>query len=167
MITIANTSRQHHKFVYRKPGKMQADFIDIAPGRQDMIGRDFTAGESESVILQLLRMGARPKEEFDKKPDPDFHGLVFSLHKPLTTEQIQESAAIVIDGADIVAAQESIKSALGSDAAIYNADGKPRKGRESTVTVVATDPNGSPLKNGIDMNLTISPNGDKLKMPGK
>ena len=162
MLTLANTSKQHHKFFYRHPGRMQHTFIDIASGRQVELKDIFDANAIENVIAQLRVIGARSKEDLSIKPDPDFHGLVFSVNKPLTTEQILESAEKVSDGADITSADESIKSAIGADSVIYDENKKSRRNRESTIQVIATAPNGQPLDGGIDMDLTVSPSGDSI-----
>ncbi len=167
MIIVANTSRQHHRFFYRQPGRMQHSYVDIPSGRQAEIGKHFTAAEKESVISQLQIVGARSKDEIDRKPDVNFKGLVYSLVKPLTEDQILESAKKVDDGADIVSAQESIKSALGADEVVYGKGSKGRKNRETTIEVVATDPNGRPIDGGIDMNLTVTPAGEEVKLPGR
>ena len=167
MIIISNTTRQKHRFNFRLPGKSQYTYIDIPSGQQKEFGKGFGAGELESLIEQLDSAGARPKEEIHKKADLRFSGLVYSLAKPLKEEEIQSSAEKVIEAKEIISAQESIKSAIGSDAAINEiSSGGRRKSRTTGVEVIATDENGREIKGGINMNLTVDPEGEKMKLPG-
>ena len=162
MITITNASRQKHRFHYREPGRKQYSYIDIPSGTQAQIGKDFGAGATEDVIDQLNRYGHRPKEEFDKKPDPKFHGLLYSLGKPMTTEQIEEAAGIVIEGAQTTSVREIMKSAAGADQAIYGKEGNRKKGRESTLRIVETDQLGKENPDGFHTEITVSQEADRM-----
>ncbi len=171
MITVTNTSEQRVLWHYRVPGRNQYSVISLGSGRQDQIDREnrFSAEETEAVIKQLQKHGARSKEDLKNKPDSGFHGLVYSLGKPLTETQIHDGHDKMMDGREQLAARESVRAALGQDIAI-NGDarkGGKRRSRETQVEVIEA-PSDDPKRRGseIHMNLTISPEGRDLRLPG-
>ncbi len=165
MITIANASRQHHKFHYREPGRKQASFVMIPSGTQRQIGQHFSASDTADVVEQLERAGARSRSAMLAKPDPRFKGLVYSTDKALSEDDLLQTSERAIEGAEITSARESLKSALGADEAINGKRGS-RRSKETVVQVEARTEEGKKIVGGIDMSVTVAPEGRDLRLPG-
>jgi hypothetical protein len=171
MITVTNTSEQRIKFHYTEFGRAQFSILTLGPGRQDYLDKDNRWGgeETQYVINQMIRLGARDKDTLKHKADTKFHGLVFSMSKPLTETQIHDGHDKVLEGREITSAREAVAGAMRQDVIINGPakNGGKRRSRETQVTI---EEGKSEIKNRagneVRMDLTISPDGHDLRMPG-
>ena len=164
MITIANTSRQHHSFYFRTPGNMQTTLVKIPSGAQVQIGRDFGVNEKESIVSQLRTIGARARSEMLEKPDPRFRGLVFSMDKPLKEDDLLQTSDKVIEGAEITSAQEMMQSVLGADRALESVNGGARRGKSSGLKIDAVDNKGK-VTDAFSTDLTVDSTAPAAQLP--
>lgn len=165
MITIQNASKQYIRFAFRIPGANQSTYEDIPSGCQSQIGRDFGVNETESIVQQLQRLGARSRSEMLAKPDPTFKGLVYSVDKKAFTEsEIMEASERVVEGAEITSAREMLKSVMGGDRKINEGTKAGRRSKETTFDIATLDANGKQTS-GISSSIVVAAQGDTLKLP--
>lgn len=77
---IANTSKQHHQFMYRLPEQQipRSDIIRI--GAQMRIG-DLSREQIDHIIKQHQRYGLKSVDELQR--NRDYIGLLYSIDKPV------------------------------------------------------------------------------------
>ncbi len=85
---IANTTKQHHQFVYRIPedGRNTPTMQEIPVGQCVQIYRDDTSSVLEAIIEQHTRYGLVPVNEIDRTKD--FIGLAYQFDQPIDVEKI-------------------------------------------------------------------------------
>lgn len=166
MITITNSSPAFHRFYYRELGRMQASHVEIPSGHQEQIGKRWGVDEINHVVSQLERAGARRRT--DSMKDVSFRGLVYSVDRPLSEEEIREAASHDMQARETTSAQESIKAAAVYDAAV-NPNGEKRKAKSTGVSIRELESINSKKddrkKGGINMDLSVAENGGPLVMP--
>ena len=166
MITITNSSPTFHRFYYRELGRMQASHVEIPSGHQRQIGKKWGVDEINYVVNQLEIAGARKRT--DDMKGSTFRGLVYSVDRHLTEDEIKEAAHHDMQARETTSAQESIKAAAVYDAAI-NPDGEKRKVKSTGVSIRELDSINTQKqdrkKGGINMDLSVAENGAPLVMP--
>jgi hypothetical protein len=78
---IANTSKQHHDFYFRRPEAKQNTLIPIKAGQQVQVLKEVTSDVVDFVIAQHRKYGLMSAEEAARK-HKGFTGLVYSVDKP-------------------------------------------------------------------------------------
>lgn len=152
-LLVANGTHQNIDFQYRVPEFDKVFSTLIPAGRQLELPVDLNEIQVKFVIAQLERYGARPANDADHLATP--RGLLFSLRKPITTDQLDEArekdAAIRQEIAD-----QQVENAGIATPAINGEVGAHLK--ESTLEVRELEPTSSerPVKGGVDTKITVS-----------
>ena len=170
-IYIANPTRQHWQFHYRTPDNNLLDMVDIRSGRQESIGEQWTPEQTDKVIKQLQRHGAREATDFNGLVNK-FSGMLYRLNKPIQRDEILDANAIVNDTASQRSVDEAIKAAAGFDRAANAATSGPRR-RPARITQVEVEQQLQPHERAtgdeVHFSLIVDPDAPRsnIKMPGK
>lgn len=85
---IANTSKQYHQFIYRRPeSQATAPPLEIPPGQQRAIGTNLTQADVDYIIRHHTKYGMVPAKEAAKTKN--FVGLCYSVDKPVSEDNLE------------------------------------------------------------------------------
>jgi hypothetical protein len=160
---IANATKQNWRFWYRLPEAKDRQFIQIASGTQVMVGVQWTASETDYVVKELEKLGARPASDTNRKLDSG-DGILYRLNKVISEDEIVEGHQAVVEHQQERAVNEAVKSAAAFD--IASREGKSARGRRlakvSEVSVKQDLPRGQrPTGNEVNFNLSVTPDGNE------
>lgn len=91
-IFIGNATRQNYEFSFRAPMRnpsgdgLPLRMHVIAPGAFKAIPGDWSPEEADSIILQHVPYGIIRDTDIDR--GKEFHGIVYSLDKPITRTRL-------------------------------------------------------------------------------
>lgn len=85
---IANTSKQRHIVTYRTLEKGNERQYPIEPGGQRIVLKNGTSEEVEAIVEHYATYGMVEARTLDQQRD--FVGLVYSVDKPVTAENIEK-----------------------------------------------------------------------------
>lgn len=88
---IANTTKQHHDFIYRTPDMGKTTHQVIQVGGQVQIWKDDTHAALDFIINQHASYGLVPVNEIDRTKT--FIGLCYSFDKPVDIDAIVRATA--------------------------------------------------------------------------
>jgi len=162
---IANCTRSNFIFNGRVPESNKTIRLDLPSGTQRSFPIDLNQGQMDGIVEQLRRYGARKRSDVHGKLE-NFTGLVYSLDKPLTKDEIVSAHEDQLDDAQNRSVSQATRSALASD---LNFRDKGYKGKRTAKAVTMavlkktdarTDP--EPM-----MDLTIDESGsrDRRSLP--
>jgi L-fucose isomerase-like protein len=89
---IANTSKQHHDFYFRRPEANQNTMIPIKAGQQVRVLNDVSKDVIDFVINQHRKYGLISGEEAGRTHG-GITGLCYSVDKPVTEKQMRGAFA--------------------------------------------------------------------------
>jgi hypothetical protein len=166
MLYIANATRQHRVFLFRSPEVKRPQRLDIPSGRQVAIGSSWASDAMQCVIEQLETYGAKRVADVRGSHLSKFHGLIYSLDKPVDSETIKEGNAAVIDHQERRAAAEAAKGAAAVDLAMRDPGTGKRIAKSTSVSIKQDLPKGEkPSKDNIAMDVTVDETGGSLLLP--
>lgn len=85
---VANTSKQIHQFIYRRPeSQATSPPLEIPPGQQRSIGTNLTDSDVDFIIRHHAKYGMVPAKEAAKTKD--FVGLCYSVDKPISEDNLE------------------------------------------------------------------------------
>lgn len=132
---IANCTRHHFVFHVRVPERRDAFRIDIQSGHQKKFPADLNAAAKENVVKQLERFGAVPAHDINSTIKR-FGGIIYSLNKPITEEQIVYANENQLDSAQTRSVEQATRSALAAELANRdNTKGKQQKRIAKTIGI--------------------------------
>jgi hypothetical protein len=161
MIYIANTTKQNWNHHFRVLESNRPFFVQIPSGSQVSVGQSWSAAQTESVVGQLEKFGARQANETSRKLDR-FTGLLY----PISENQIVSGHDAVVENQERRSAAEATKSALGFDAATRDKRTKKRLASVTEVTVKQDTPrNEKPSGNEVNFSVAVTEDGrDTVKL---
>ena len=163
MIYLTNPTRQHWQFHYRTPTDNLLAMVEIRSGQQVAIGKDWTPEQTEKVIKQLQRHGAREAEDFSSLVNR-FSGLMYRVGDPVQKDEILDANAIVNDTNQQRSVDEAVKAAAGFDRAANAATSGPRR-RPARITQVEVEQQLQPHERAtgdeVHFSLTVDPEAGK------
>lgn len=87
---VANTSKQHHQFVFRMPEVNGVSKADIPIGAQVIVGeRNMSLEQINAIVDQHKPYGLTHVSELPRRKK--FIGLCYSIDKPVTFDSIAET----------------------------------------------------------------------------
>ena len=87
ILYVANTSKQYHQFLYRRPESLSTvPPLDIPPGQQRALP-DLAQAEVDYIIAHHARYGMVPAKEAAKVKR--FVGLCYSIDKPVSEDSLE------------------------------------------------------------------------------
>ena len=160
MLYIANTTKQNLRHFYRVFEHAQSRFVDIPSGTQVPLGANWTKEQTDAVIQNLERYGARRASEAGRKMEK-FHGILYSVDKPVNESQIILGHENVVEMQKRRSADEAIKGAKAMDiAARPRGNRKERLAKVTGVEVVQDLPrNQKPTGDEVKFSLEVTPDG--------
>lgn len=160
MIYLANTTKQNWNHCYRAPETNRAQMVQIPSGRQAEIGEHWSASQTEAVIRELEKFGARPAVDANGKLDK-FPGLLYSTTKPIKEDQIVSGHDAVVEMQEKRSAEEAVNSAKAFDTTTRANKGRGKRLAKVTAVEVKQDlPRGKkPSGEEVDFSMTVSEDG--------
>lgn len=165
---IANPTKQHLIFNYRKPETRNTLSVQIAAGSQSQIEDDrLTKAQIDEIIAQNERYGLVPISQVGKstRGGTEVPSMVFSIDKPIVVSKIFEA----------LEAQDDMLRRRGDETRVNTAAGLQRALEESTdaeVTVLETevvqiDAQGKPMDdpNAVHNGVTVKREGAPSERP--
>jgi hypothetical protein len=134
-INVSSASKQHITFFYREPKDNLLASVEVASGAQVEIGHGWNAEQTDKVVQQLERFGARDAAEAHGKMRGKFLGLLYRVHGVISKDEIETGHAQVVTTQQERAASEATKAALGFDRSV-NSSGKGRRNARMTEVIV-------------------------------
>ena len=131
---VANSTRSRFILNVRVPEINQAIRLDIASGCQRSFPLDLSESQWKDVSEQLARFGARKRSDVHGKLDK-FTGLVYSLDKPISEDEIVAAFEDQIDSAQTRSVTQATRSALSADLAWRDKNNPKGKRKASSVKV--------------------------------
>ncbi len=144
---IANTSKNHQEINFRIPGNNRHFTAKVAPGRQELIYKEGTRDDHQSIVEQLKPYGLKSIDEIDRSKE--FAGLCYQFDKPIPAERLlpvfghndgvimreaqerRQEAAIAMDEALSRTAQETGAKFNGLEVEIEE---QPQKGVDTKIS---------------------------------
>lgn len=156
MIYLANTTKQHWNHCYRAPESNRAQMVQIPSGQQAMIGQQWTKEQTDAVLVELEKFGARPAIDTNGKLDK-FPGLLYSTSKPISEHQIHAGHEAVVEHQEKRSAEEAVRSAKAFDVSTRAQKGRGKRLAKVTGVEVHQDlPRGQrPTGNEVDFSVTV------------
>ena len=159
MIYLTNPTRQHWQFHYRTPDNNLLAAVEIRSGQQVALGKDWTPEQTEKVIVQLQRHGAREAVDFNSLVRK-FSGLMYRVGERVETDEILDANTIVKESLQQRSVDEAVKAAAGFDRAAQSATPGLRR-RPARVTEVAVrqqlQPHERATGDEVRFSLTVDP----------
>ena len=155
---VANSTRSTFIFNVRVPEIQKVIRLEIPSGQQRSFPLDMTDSQRDGVLSQLLRYGARERKDVHGKL-VDFTGLVYSLDKPISENEIRGAHEDQLDAAQERSVEQATRSALASDISHRdksNPKGK-RRPKSTSVEILKKDRDGG--REEPMMNLEITEKG--------
>lgn len=91
---IANTTKQHHDFVFRRPEQTATTTLPIRAGQQVQVLRDVGTEVVDHVLNQHRKYGIKAADDAAKsKMRGGYVGLIYSVDKPVTEKQMRGTFA--------------------------------------------------------------------------
>ena len=168
-IFLTNPTRQHWVFNYRTPTDNLLAAIEIRSGQQVAIGDGWNPEQTEKVLVQLQRHGAREATDFDGLINK-FAGLMYRVGSPVQKDEILDANAVVLDTNQQRSVDETVKAAAGFDSAANTATSGPRR-RPARITQVEVEQQLQPHERAtgdeVHFSLTVDPETQKsnIKLP--
>lgn len=115
LLYVANTTKQHHEFLYRIPGEVSVRKQKIVSGGQERIYNDVGIDILMAIVAQHVPYGM--KDELDAKNTRDIAPLVFSIGKPVNLDRLLQAFDQNDTVMDEVAGdrREEVAAAIASD----------------------------------------------------
>lgn len=151
---IANTTKQHWNHSFRVPEMNRPVFVRIESGTQIELGKNWGSEQTECIIRQLEKFGARRASEVSGKLE-NFPGIFYS-HRVISEDDIVAGHEAVVDGQERRSASEATRSALAFDVATRDKKGKGRRLAKVTEVEVRQDIPRNEKPTGKEVNLSIS-----------
>lgn len=166
---VANPSKQHVVFNYRDPVNNLLAAVEIASGSQVEIGHAWNDVQTQNMIAQLERFGARDAAESHGNLGR-FLGLLYRDSGVIEVDEIELAHAAVVDTQEKRSIAEATKSGLGFDRAARR-EAARRKRPPATMTEVSVHqevaPHERPTGNEVAFSMSVDPvNGrNDVKLP--
>ena len=153
MLYIANTTKQNWNHHFRVLESNRPFFVQIPSGSQVSVGQGWSTAQTDSVVLQLEKFGARSAVEVNGRLK-HFTGLLYRTDKPISQNQIISGHEAVVETQQRRSAAEATKSALGFDLANRDKRTNKRLAKLTEVTVKQDLPrNEKPTGNEVNFRL--------------
>lgn len=124
---IANCTRFEHVFNIRVPEVSKLLRIEISSGHQRTFPLDLNKEQTEYVVRQLERYGAKPRAEVHGKLNDFISGVVYSLDRPLNEDEIVAANEDQIDAAQNRSVRQAVRLAQVAELAVHEGeDGKSK-----------------------------------------
>ena len=159
MLYVANTTKQNWNHHYRVIEKHRAYFMEIPSGSQVMVGHGWTKEQTDNVIRQLEKYGARPASEVSRKLE-NFPGLFYRTDRPISESEIVGGHDAVVESQERRSAVEATKAAAGFDLAQRDKRTKKRLAKVTEVSVEQDVPkNERPKGDEVRFSVGVSDDG--------
>ncbi|MHB8388251.1 MAG: hypothetical protein ACYDBH_01560 [Acidobacteriaceae bacterium] len=164
MLYIANATKQVLRLHLRVPENTRTLVLIIESGTQAGIGKEWNIEQTESVITQLCRYGARNARDIEKPME--FSGILYH-DRPITEDNIANSHDDVMEEAHNRSVAEITKAALSFDASQRDKQTNKRKARVTSLEVEQEVPPGERKRgNEVHFGLSVTPDGSEhVKLP--
>ena len=153
---IANSSRQDFRFHFRLPESNSTIVEDIPSGQQVEIGKGWSDGALQAMMQQLERYGAREAKEARRGLREFDSGLIYSLDKPVSENEIYYAWEQKLDYNKERAVNQATRSALSAD--VPHRDKGKRQAKEVGIEVEAEGDPKTEGRKGL-MDVTVTPDG--------
>lgn len=159
---IANSTQQTIKLHLRFPEKIRAGIFPVPAGHQievPQLAKEKSGPVIDAILEQLHNFGARDAKEIKGKLK-EFPGIIYSLDKPVSIENIEIGHEAVGEYQDRRAADEAVKSAKGFDMALRDKNTRRRLTKTTEVEVEQDVPARAKKKGDeVAMKVTIAEDG--------
>lgn len=156
---IANTTKQdwHHHFRVLETNRPY--YTQIPSGSQVELGKDWNAAQTDSVIRQLEKYGARHAVDVNKKIGK-FHGLLYRTDKPITENQILTGHDAVVETQEKRSATEATRAVLGFEKSNRDKRSGKRLAKVTEVEIHQDIPrHQKPSKDDIHLKISVAEDG--------
>ncbi len=127
---IANSTRSRFVLNVRVPEIQKIMRLEIPSGHQCSFPIDMNQGQLDDVLKQLERYGARKRESVHGKLQ-DFTGLVYSLDKPISADEIKAGNEQQLDAAQDRSVKQATRSALAAELSFRDPKAKSKRSAKS------------------------------------
>lgn len=158
-LLIANGTHQHVDFQHRIPEYDKVFSVVIPAGRQVEHPVEMNEQQMRVVIGQLEKYGARPASDIDNLTTP--RGLVFSLNRPISSDQIDEAREQDEEVRQTIA-DEQIQNAGIAVPAVGEAGAHLNKAILEVKELAPTD-REQQVKGGVDTTIEVSKDAGQLR----
>ena len=158
-IFVTNPTTQNWNFHYRTPDNNLLAMVEIRSGQQVAFGEDWTPEQTEKVIVQLQRHGAREAVDFNSLVRK-FSGLMYRVGERVEKDEILDANNVVKESLQQRSVDEAVKAAAGFDRAAQSATPGVRR-RPARVTAVEVtqqlQPHERATGDEVRFSLTVDP----------
>lgn len=156
---VANPTKQHLVFHYRKPESKNVLAVHIAAGSQEQIEDDrLTQAEIDEIVRQNEIYGLVPLSSVGKstRGGANVPHMVFSIGQPITLTKIYEALEAQDDRMRRLGDETRINTAAGLQSALEQSTGAEVRVLETEV--IQIDENGKPMEGpgAINNGVTVS-----------
>jgi hypothetical protein len=168
-IFLTNPTTQNWEFHYRTPTDNLLAMVEIRSGRQVEIGKKWSPEQTEKVITQLQRHGAREATDFNGLIRK-FSGLMYRVGERIESDEILDANSVVKDSLQQRSVDEAVKAAAGFDRAAQGATPGVRR-RPARVTGVEVTQQLQPHEHAtgdeVKFSMTVDPEAgtSNIKLP--
>lgn len=148
-IYIRNTTRQAYEINVRLPEMGRVYMLALHPATTKEIS-DLNGEQLERLITHLNFYGFRNRKDVHGKVD-DYHGVLYSLDKPITDDEVLAGYEIVMDKAQDRSVKEATRAALSASTKQVN----DTRAKEAEIEMVQE--NDIPRKEKLRMKVGVDP----------
>lgn len=148
-IYIRNTTKQVFEINCRLPEMGRIYMLSLHPKTTKEIN-DLSMEQVERLVAHLDYYGFRNRKEIHGKVD-DYHGVLYSLDKPITDSEVLAGYEVVMDKAQDRSVKEASRAALSASTKQVN----DTRAKEAEIEMVQE--NDIPRKDKLRMKIAVDP----------